>query len=314
MVRRACGRVAVPDDMNTARANSVATVPGQGGLPKVVAIAADGTRLEAYLHGAQVTSWRPAAGDERLYLSPQSSFSPGQPIRGGIPLCFPQFADQGPLPMHGFVRESEWAPVFAGRTAAEAAEVRLRLADSPRTREAWPHAFACDLVATASGNELTVTLEVTNAGGAPFAFTGALHTYLRVRDVRRTVIEGLTAARYRDKRLRIDEATETAPALALTDPLDRVYHAVPAALRVREAQRIMVVRATGSTDTVIWNPGPPSGPGPHDLPADGYLHMLCVEAAIARTPHTLDPGATHALTQRLTALSSPQGGDEARRP
>ncbi len=317
MVRRAGRGVANQDVMNTARASPVATIPGEGGLPKIVAVAADGARIEVYLHGAQLTAWQPAAGDERLYLSPRSRFAPGMPIRGGIPLCFPQFADQGPLPMHGFVRECEWAPIFAGRSPTGAAEVRLRLDDSPRTRVAWPHAFTCELVATAAGNDLTVTLRVGNPGSAPFAFTGALHTYLRVRDVRSTVIEGLAPARYRDKRLRIDDAAETAPALALTDPLDRVYHTVPSELRVREPHRSLVVRASGSTDTVIWNPGPPSGPGPHDLPDDGYLAMLCVEAAIARSPLTVDPGTTHALAQQLTALPLPPArptGSGATRP
>ena len=38
-----------------------------------------------------------------------------------------------------------------------------------------------------------------------------------------------------------------------------------------------------------------------DMPDDGYLSMLCVEAAIARAPLTLAPGATHRLAQTLTA-------------
>ncbi len=29
-------------------------------------------------------------------------------VRGGIPVCFPQFADLGPLPAHGFARNRRW--------------------------------------------------------------------------------------------------------------------------------------------------------------------------------------------------------------
>lgn len=287
--------------MNSVSSNTVATVPGEGGLPKVVAIAADGARIEAYVHGAQVTSWRPAGGDDRLYLSPRSHFGPDASIRGGVPVCFPQFADQGPLPMHGFARDRAWAPVFAGCTPQGAAQLRLRLVDSPDTRRLWPHPFTCELTATAQAGALAVELAIANAGDTPFAITCALHTYLRVRDVRGTAIEGLAGARYRDKRLRRDDLVEAQAAVSLVDPLDRVYHAVPADLRVREADRALLVQATGSTDTVVWNPGPPGGPGPHDMPDDGYLAMLCVEAAIARAPLSVAPGATHVLAQRLVA-------------
>lgn len=280
----------------------VSTVPGEGGLPKVAATAQDGARIEVYVHGAHVTSWHPAgSGEDRLYLSPKSLFADGLPIRGGIPVCFPQFADQGPLPAHGFARDRAWTPTFAGRTAAGAAQVRMTLRDGADTQALWPHAFACELVATALGAQLDVSFAFTNTGSAPFAVTAALHSYLRVHDVRATQIEGLAGARYRDKRLRQDQLLETAPALALRDPLDRVYYVVPAELRVREPQRALAVAAAGSTDTVVWNPGPPGGPGPHDMPDDGYLSMLCVEAAIARAPITLAPGETHRLVQTLTA-------------
>jgi len=71
--------------------------------------------------------------------------------------------------------------------------------------------------------------------------------------------------------LREDGLLESAPSLSLAQPLDRVYYTVPAELRVVEPARMLSVRAEGSTDTVVWNPGPPTGPGPHDMPDDGYV-------------------------------------------
>src|SRR5678816_82938 len=80
----------------------VTPIEGEQGLPMVAVTATDGARFEAYLHGAHVTSWRTAGdGDERLFVSSEAHFEDGAAIRGGIPVCFPQFADQGPLPMHG---------------------------------------------------------------------------------------------------------------------------------------------------------------------------------------------------------------------
>jgi hypothetical protein len=57
--------------------------------------------------GAQVLSWH-AAGAERLYLSPTSACDGVTAIRGGVPVCFPQFNQRGSLPKHGFVRNMPW--------------------------------------------------------------------------------------------------------------------------------------------------------------------------------------------------------------
>ena len=105
-----------------------APVAGIDGLPKLVLVAADGARAEIYLHGAHVTSWVPAgARDDRLFLSATSRFGEGEAIRGGVPVCFPQFADQGALAPHGFVRTTAWTLVRAERQATGAAQATLRI-------------------------------------------------------------------------------------------------------------------------------------------------------------------------------------------
>jgi glucose-6-phosphate 1-epimerase len=278
------------------------TIKGSGGLPKVALAAADGARLEAYLHGAHVTSWIPAGESaDRLFLSPLARFAPGTAIRGGVPVCFPQFADQGPLPMHGFARDVAWELVAAGRNAEGAVQARFRLADSADTRKIWPHAFACELCATARGNALAVELAISNHGETSFAFTCALHTYLRVADVRETRVRGLAGAHYRDKVLRNDDVVADAPEILVDRPLDRVYRARPPAIDVVEAHRSLRVHASGTTDTVIWNPGPASNATPGDLESDAWRSFVCVEAAVASAPITLSPGDTWRGAQTLTS-------------
>ena len=279
-------------------------VPGAAGLPKVALVASDGARAEVYLHGAHVSSWRPANdGAERLFLSARSRFGPGEVIRGGVPVCFPQFAAQGPLPNHGFARVSSWDLVHARRTATGAAQAALRLADSPATRAEWPHPFGLELTVTALGGTLELGFTVTNTGATLFEFTGALHTYLRVADVGRAVVRGLQNARYRDKVLGTDGVLETAPELAFDREIDRVYYTAPDDLAVQEPGRAIAVRAAGFPDTVIWNPGPARGATLGDLEPDGYLRMLCVEAAASRAPVAVAPGARWHGSQTLTATS-----------
>jgi len=283
-------------------ATSFAVDAGAGGAPRIVAYAADGARVEVYLQGAHVTSWQPAGeGGERLFVSARSRFGPGAAIRGGVPVCFPQFAAQGALSMHGFARTANWDLVHARRSADGAAQVLLRLAASEATRAAWPHAFVAELSVTAAGSTLALGLSVRNTGRAALAFTGALHTYLRVADVMQAAVHGLAGAGYRDKVKGTDGEIEAAHALRVVGPIDRVYYAAPANLELREPGRAVAVATTGFPDTVIWNPGAAGGAAMTDLEPDGYARMVCVEAAAAREPVTVNPGAQWRGTQVLTA-------------
>jgi glucose-6-phosphate 1-epimerase len=268
----------------------------------VAVTAADGARFEAYLHGAHVTSWRAAGEDEeRLFVSAAARFEEGMAIRGGIPVCFPQFADQGTLPMHGLVRTVPWTLLDAGRAPDGAAHARFRLGEAPTTA-AWRHPFACVLDVRASGARLRVALTATNTGDDAFDFTAALHTYLRMDDVRATTVRGLSGARYRDKVLKQNDETESAAQLLVDRPLDRVYRIVPGELLVAGGGRALAVRAAGTTDTVIWNPGPQSA-RPSDLDAGEWRNFLCVEAALASAPVALAPRASWTLSQDLRAVA-----------
>jgi glucose-6-phosphate 1-epimerase len=276
------------------------SLPGLGNLPKLVLVADDGAAAEIYLHGAHVAAWR-TAGADRLFLSATSKFEPGVPIRGGVPVCFPQFANQGPLPMHGLVRTVAWQVDQVGLRADGAAQAVLRLEASATTNASWPHAFALDYTVTVHGRVLSLALCVSNTGNEPLSFTGALHTYLRVGDIRATQVQGLQGVHYRDKFLGTDDVVENAAALAIDRPLDRVYYAAPANLTVVEPGRSTAIRAEGFPDTVVWNPGPERAAAFADLEPGGWERMLCVEAAAARTPVLVEAGARWQGTQTLTA-------------
>jgi glucose-6-phosphate 1-epimerase len=290
--------------MSSAIAPTIAStpMPGAGGLPRVAVTAADGARIEVYLHGAHVTSWIPAGEDtDRLFVSASSQFAPGAAIRGGVPVCFPQFADLGPLPMHGFARVTAWELIESGCYADGAAHVRLRLADSVATRALWPYPFAIELAVTAQGPTLVLAIAVTNTGSAAFTFTTALHTYLRIADVHATSIHGLQGAHYRDKALQQDDLVESAAELVFDREIDRVYRCAPDPVEVREPARTLAIHATGYPDTVTWNPGAQKGATLHDLEPGGYARMVCVEAAVASQAITLAPRETWRGTQTLTA-------------
>ena len=274
---------------------SAQLIAGMGDLPKVVITADDGAQAEIYLHGGHVAAWKPA-GEERLFMSRTSEFRTGVAIRGGVPVCFPQFAGFGPLHKHGLVRTLPWT---IGAVTANA--LTLHRTESAATLSAWPHAFAVALTVTLGGPTLSLEFEVTNTGAAPFEFAGALHTYFLVRDVRSTVIEGLSGRRYADRAGGgFVEGVQSQDPIAFAGEVDRVYYAAPERVIIRELDRSISVMSRGFPDVVVWNPGPVMGAKMDDLEPDGYLRMVCVEAAAVGQPIVVEPQATWHGAQIVT--------------
>ena len=246
-----------------------------------------GATAEVYRHGAHVTSWVPAGGREALFLSRASKFGEGAAIRGGIPVIFPQFADRGPLPKHGFARTRAWG--WVEQDDPTRAELELR--DDAETRALWPHSFRAHLGVTISASTLAVELRIENVGSESLEFTAALHTYLRVGDVRKIHIVGLQGVSYRDK-VTGETRVQSDLQLAISGEVDRVYHNVQAPLEVHDpvAGRSIRVSSAGFEDVVVWNPWSEKARALPDLADDEYLHMVCVEAAQVEDPVNLVPG------------------------
>lgn len=261
--------------------------------------AEDGATATIHRHGAHVTSWCPKAGDERLYLSAKSGFEGTAAIRGGIPIIFPQFATEGPLPRHGFARTSTWSLGGVSRGADGEAEMELVLRDNPDTRAIWDAAFRAIVSVAIFAQQMAVSLVVENLGDAPFSFTAALHTYFRVDDVANAEIVGLRGARYRgDDRSLVEDDAER---LRVDGFLDRVYVGAPSHLELHENGRRMLIDSEGFPDAVVWNPGRERAAALADLDPGGERHFVCIEAAAVQEPVTVGPRQHWEGTQTLTA-------------
>lgn len=272
------------------------------GLDAVVLQAPDGARATVLLHGAHVVSWIPPGADEQLYLSPNSSFAPRAAIRGGVPVIFPQFNARGPLQRHGFARNAVWQWVSAQQDADKALAV-LRLADDDTTRASWPHAFSLELRVSVRAGTLAMALSCENRGDTAFAFTAALHTYLRVQALAATRVHGLADLQYEDAVAGTVQHQQDEWLLPGGD-LDRVYRGVDRDLLLTEArgpnQRRLQIHQQDFGDAVVWNPGAAKCAALADMPADGYQSMLCIEAARITHPVQLAPGQRWTGLQTLT--------------
>jgi glucose-6-phosphate 1-epimerase len=271
------------------------TTQGQGALQMTRIEASDGASAEIYLHGAHVTSWQLSDGDERLFLSPRAEFAAGKAIRGGVPVIFPQFNRMGSLPRHGFARNMEWQFVALAEGTA-----MFRLSSDGDSQAIWPARFAADLTVNVHANILNLGFAVRNLGNEPFSFTCALHTYLRVRAIEQVEVAGLAGVTFNDKTREGHQGVQE-DVLLIDRETDNIYYDVTEPVTVREPARITEVRQTGFTDVVVWNPWTGAAQIA-DMEPEGYREMLCVEAAVIGKPVMLEPNATWAGTQQLSAV------------
>ncbi|XP_060172383.1 putative glucose-6-phosphate 1-epimerase [Lycium barbarum] len=283
---------------------------GINGLDKVVLREIRGASAEVYLYGGQVTSWKNDHREELLFVSSKAIFKPPKAIRGGIPICFPQFANRGSLEAHGFARNRFWSidkdpPPFPAATSSRAF-VDLILKPSEEDLKIWPHSFEFRLrVSLSPAGDLMLTSRIRNTStdGKPFTFTFAYHTYFSVSDISEVRVEGLETLDYLENKERF---TEQGDAITFESEVDKIYLSTPTKIAIldHEKKRTFVIRKDGLPDAVVWNPWDKKAKAMADFGDEEYKHMLCVEAAAVEKSITLKPGEEWKGRQELSAVPS----------
>jgi len=270
---------------------------GNGRLPKV-RITAPESAGEMYLHGAHVTSWKPAGAAEVLFVSAQSKWENGHAIRGGIPVCFPWFggkADDPNAPAHGFVRTKAWRLESIAQVGG-AVTVSMFTESNEDTKRCWPVEFRLVHRVT-FGFELNLELVVTNTGKTPLRFEEALHAYHRVGNIENTRLLGLDAVHYFDKtdshRKKIQHGE-----IAITSETDRVYLNTADEITLEDPVLHRRTRFTkeNSLTTVVWNPWVEKARSLSDFADDEWRQMICIETSnVSDFAVELAPGQQHKM-------------------
>jgi glucose-6-phosphate 1-epimerase len=271
------------------------------GIDALRLTAPDGASALVTHYGAHALSWIPADGGERLYLSETAVYAAETPIRGGVPIIFPQFGTLGTLARHGFARTMTWQ-LDDQRIGADYALATWHLDSDAATKSLWPHDFHAELTVSVGGDQFDVELAIENTGSSRFEFTAALHTYLRVREIEHARLTGLLHTQYRDQLLGGAVRTETRETMTFDGPVDRNYLDVPPRLVLSESGRQLLIEANGFPDVVVWNPWDTGNAQIKDMPALGFRRMLCVEAAAVGSPVALEPGVAWSGRQTLVAM------------
>ena len=254
------------------------TIHGQAGWKLTLD---QGDTLMVTEQGAHVVSWK-SQGREQLFLSPLNVWDGVRAIRGGIPVCFPQFNQRGTLPKHGFARNMVWQ-FGQARVTERGISLDFTLTHSPASQKIWNCAFEARIAIALSPGSLKVTLSLSNLGAQALQFSGALHTYLAVSGISTATLSGLRGQAEWDA-VR-DANTQASETLTFHGEFDRVYAASPKPLFLRGSTRVLEISQSPSWgQTVVWNPGATLCATMDDMPKNGYDQMLCVEAAQVFSP------------------------------
>ena len=272
-------------------------VEGNGGLPKVRVTSHQATG-EMYLHGAHVTSWKPAGSEEVLFLSSESRWDEGHAIRGGVPICFPWFADKvddPKAPAHGFVRTKAWQLDSIAQVDGEVT-VAMFTESTEDTKRWWPADFRLVHRVT-FGSALKLELVVTNTGSTSLRFEEALHTYHKVGSVKEARVRGLEKVHYFDKTDANRNKTQQGE-VAIDSETDRVYLDTRDEIELEDPVLHRRTRITkeNSRTTVVWDPWVQKARSLSDFGDDEWMQMICIETSnVSDFAVDLAPGQQHTM-------------------
>ena len=233
--------------------------------------------------GAQVLHAALESGLELLYLSPLVDVYPDNPIRGGIPLMFPQFGDSGPLRKHGFVRDLQWNLVAETQDTDSknlSYVLDVKATDFPE----WPFDAALKFDVGLSLQTLTIGLSVQNTGPQAFTFTGGFHPYFAISSRKDILLNGLEGLPFKDS-FPGDNAYE----LNADGLVERQYMG-NADIRFYNGSNWLKITASGFDSWMVWNPGTAGAKKISDLPDADWDQFICIEPIVLAEPKTLLPG------------------------
>ena len=282
---------------------------------------------KVYDFGAHVVSWRSKsdlevfkAQPEFLFLSREAVLDGTKPIRGGIPICFPQFGKLGTCAkQHGFARHSTWDFISSETNADECwAKATFSMSSNEDTLKEFPFKFTLKYTVCIEKEFLHTKLEVTNDDSKEFEFTTALHTYFTAKSINDIAVKGLNGVRYTDSLQDGKKCVEGEEEIRFDKEVDRIYRRNVALVekerleiidRVWEQEGVLSQHTRGVAmttknlnDAVVWNPWIDKSKSMADFGDEEYKKMVCVEAAAIEDPVKLKPGQSWCGEQTLESV------------
>merc|ERR1712232_448128 len=258
-----------------------------------------GSSCKVSTYAAHLLSWCPCPGNEQVFLGEMAKVGePGLAIRGGVPICWPQFgtfenaADSCKL-KHGFVRtSSKWIVLRQSNDS-----VSLVLKADVETLKDWAKDFEFVYTISLSADSVRMEMEVINSNSSPLEFTGCLHSYWRRGSSENCAVEGLKGVKF-DTGISScfrGDAVEDRSSVPFVDAKETqlLYgDAGDSVTLVEDGKRRLRLTKSNMPDWIFWNTGAENGSNIKDLKEGEYKKYVCVEPGFASCPVRVAPGAS----------------------
>lgn len=254
---------------------------------------------------------------ERLWLSNKAIFDGKSPIRGGIPICWPWFSahHQNPsYPSHGFARTQVFTLLSIEEITQNNKVSSTQLTLVPSKLNQFAYNFVEMKLIIIVSNTLSVNIISINNSKEDIFITQALHSYFKVDNIYQTLLKGVTSD-FDDKPSQTIGNKAPSP-YSFDSEVDRIHQHEPAEFcqaqtieivstnseSKKESLSVIKIKQSGHDSTVVWNPWIEKSKSMKDMEDEGFLSMLCIEAANTRNADKtlkLAPNETHTLTQTI---------------
>lgn len=225
------------------------------------------------LWGGNIVSYHPKNEEQDVFwLGDLNKFDNIQAIRGGVPVCWPRFAEEklnDHLPRHGFARLSNWS---LKNVCVDENKMELELSLIPDKK--FNLNVAANLFIKIT-DKLEYHLETINNGDSVFEFSEALHAYFNIGSLDDVEIKGLANHQYKNS---LDGKTYTLEGnLKIQDEFDSAFinHKEAVEIVDKSLNRIISIEKSGSNTTVVWNPNKDLA----EMSQGQYKKFVCVEPA-----------------------------------
>ena len=244
--------------------------------------------------GAHIFEYEREAEEPLLWVSEDSFFQEGKAIRGGIPVCWPRFGTlDKSMPAHGFSRTAMFEFVNAVEISETKTRVTFKLTDSEQSRKIWNFKFELEVIFNI-GKELEIELKTKNCDVKDMTLTQALHSYFGVSHISNASVESLNKKPYFDALS--EKSCVQEGAICFTEEIDRVYQEVDEEVVLKDKNRAISIKNSGSSSVVVWNPWIEKSKRLAGMKTEDYKEFVCIESANAFDDiRTLNSGQTHSL-------------------
>lgn len=203
------------------------------------------------LQGAQLLQFTPKHSKPWLYLDNKNSFTAGDSIIGGIPLCLPWFGHHSnrDWPIHGYAQNNDWQ---LERIEQEQQSIMLEFSYQHEATEQFPYRFlAKHSLRLGDDIQLSLSLENQSAETLPLSF--AWHTYYKLDKSQHCQLNGLQQQFYLDNLQQL-QRSQLQGAIAFTDAIDAVFEQAPETQILDTGLHQLHIDGEHCPSCIVWQP------------------------------------------------------------